>query len=1232
MNRIIAAVLALAALLPGGFAQAQTAIDQLLENARYWESRGREDKAIEAWSKLLLARPDDAAALVTLGLHHARAGRRTEAAALLERLRAAHPGHAGIGQIEQALRVGGRADELLAEARKKARAGDAAGAVDAYRQLFGDQPPPRGLALEFYQTLGGMPGGWEEARQGMQRLVAEAPGVARFRLALAQHLTYRESTRRDGIRSLTALAGNPQVAAPAQQAWRQALLWLEATPADAPLLEAYAARFPRDADVRARLAAVRAGDAGIALQAGFRALERDEVGKAARIFQGAGRTPDALVGQAIVAMQRREFAKARALLEQVRAMVPSKPAMWEQSLRSATFWSRMQEGDAARKARRWAEARARYEEAAAVSAPDRPHVELAFGHLALEQDDAAAAEPHFRAALAARPDDPEALKGLLVSLLRTGATHEAALLNERLARLAPELAFAPAWITSEQLRGEAAEARRLGQLDKALDRLVSAAEADPTSGWALHDLANLQLELGDAPAARRTLDRLLAVAPDLREIRLVQMRILAAEGQWAAALDLLSGVPEAELDDELRSWKRRLSVRSDVAALLARNEAGDRAFVREELQAIHQQVRADPDLLAIVAEAWARLGDGARAATAVHEVLVRGGDVSTGRKLQLAAILFEAGRDAELVGLLREVASANLSVAERKHLQALRIGYAIRVADRLREQEAFERAFSHLSPVVQEYPDDPRLLCAVARLYRSAGQEREAHAVYLRVLRDDPDDFPARQGAVETAVALQLTEEAQTLAREGLRRAPKDPRAHLVAARMSIATGDPGEGMDALRRAEVLATSTGGLADPYVGEAGPELTAASTNAEILRSASLRFLQPRGPRSADGRQQILGEIEREMDALQSRLAVRASAAPQLRFRDGEEGFGQLTVLSVPFEVRIPLGYSAQLGLHVTPLSIAAGPLAVGDPGVLARFGTGGSFREEDFAGSVGGTAVAASYRSGGLVVDVGSSPLGFPAQTPVGGLAYAWEEDGVGIKLDLERRNVEDSVLSWAGMRDPATGRVWGAVVRNGGRLDLGLRSPGQLLYLYGGYHLLTGVDVEDNRFAEAGLGAAWGLYDDGTSEVSLGMGLGALSYAKNQRYFTRGHGGYFSPQAFVRAGVPLRWKGATGRLQWDVLVDPGVNWFQEDAARLFPADPDLQAQAEAALAPDGTPATGNYPARTSVAFSLDAQPRLALRMGDFLTAGLQAELHAADDYREVSGGLFVEGSFQRRRR
>ena len=89
-------------------------------------------------------------------------------------------------------------------------------------------------------------------------------------------------------------------------------------------------------------------------------------------------------------------------------------------------------------------------------------------------------------------------------------------------------------------------------------------------------------------------------------------------------------------------------------------------------------------------------------------------------------------------------------------------------------------------------------------------------------------------------------------------------------------------------------------------------------------------------------------------------------------------------------------------------------------------------------SVGtGTALDVAYSYRFATVDVGSTPLGFRESNVVGGIELAPElAQDFRLRVIGERRAIVNSVLSYAGAKDPVSGRNWGGVVRNRGNIRI----------------------------------------------------------------------------------------------------------------------------------------------------------------------------------------------------
>ncbi|MFZ6659204.1 cellulose synthase subunit BcsC-related outer membrane protein, partial [Undibacterium sp. TJN19] len=69
----------------------------------------------------------------------------------------------------------------------------------------------------------------------------------------------------------------------------------------------------------------------------------------------------------------------------------------------------------------------------------------------------------------------------------------------------------------------------------------------------------------------------------------------------------------------------------------------------------------------------------------------------------------------------------------------------------------------------------------------------------------------------------------------------------------------------------------------------------------------------------------------------------------------------------------------------------------------------------------GVALNLSYELAGVRADIGSSPIGFPVQNIVGGLRWSGSDDGASLGIEIARKSVTDSYLSYAGAKDSLYG-------------------------------------------------------------------------------------------------------------------------------------------------------------------------------------------------------------------
>ncbi len=364
-----------------------------------------------------------------------------------------------------------------------------------------------------------------------------------------------------------------------------------------------------------------------------------------------------------------------------------------------------------------------------------------------------------------------------------------------------------------------------------------------------------------------------------------------------------------------------------------------------------------------------------------------------------------------------------------------------------------------------------------------------------------------------------------------------------------------------------------------------------------------------------------------DRLEAAVSGWTLGALMSRSRQGEGGLTKLLDLEFGADWVSPEWSLGRLGLRVRPVTLDGGTVSGAN---LLRFGSLALIRGDaaNQKQSDNGVALALAYQLGSVVLDVGTTPLGFAVENAVGGLRWSPQFGQHSFTLDIARRAINDSLLSYAGTYDPLTGVNWGGVTRNGGRLDYSYDLGGYGIYLNGGYYALAGRNVDDNSEVEAGGGFFARLYKTQRQTVTAGLNLTTFFYDKNLRYFTLGHGGYFSPQSFGALTVPVSWVYGRGPLALRADVAIGTQSFREDGAPLFPGRQALQDELGrlAASEPEANLPQG-YGNQSVSGLSYKVAGAAQYRLSGRLSAGGSLSLDNARDYEEFALTAYVRYYF-----
>ncbi|KVN56307.1 cellulose synthase subunit BcsC-related outer membrane protein [Burkholderia stagnalis] len=1222
---------------------------RLLATARMWGVKHRDDLARDAISKGLLIAPDNPALLAEQVRVLLRVGDATGAQAALARLQARAPGAADTRRAADEYRVATSGRQEMARIRLLARTGRSADAARRIVALFPNGAPSGALGAEYYQIVANGPGGPDAAIAALRRAVAADPDDADAALGLAKLLNQRSATRAEANRLAWALARRPDTdRTEAMAVWRRVLQSADTDPAYLDSMRAYLALVPDDTEFRDKVASMeQQRDAQrrlerdpnyIAQQRGLQALARGDLAAADPLLAQAARTragdADALGGLGLLRLREGRHDDARALFARAASLAPDQRGKWDSLARTAQFWGLLAQGRAAAAAGRPQDAE-RTARAALAMQPDNPDAKLQLADALLAQRDWARAEPLLRGLLAARAPSLSAVRSIATLYESTG----------RADQIGPLLDAVQGRVTGRDdrraldgLRADllAQQARALadkGERGPAAQRYEAAVRAAPDAPWTRFALARLYRDMGLPQLGRTVMDDGLAQAgtPEMRYATALYRHSL---DDFAGAQDALAPVADAQRSDGMRALARKLEAQralADARGALGRGErdAFDAALARAQAAAPD-----DPDMLAAIGAQWIDAGEPERGLAPLRDwmaahpqeadasVRLRYGDLlgSAGRDDALAAWLDTIRRDPSLTAaqaarledqslrlILRRTDDA---IARQDYAQARRLlastspaGHAdkrlaLEVADLERAQGRYDAARDALAPIVARTPDDADAQLALARIDEDSGDRAAALVRVQRVLAHAPaDDVDTQLSAVRRLTALRRADDAAEITGRLQAAWPERPDVTVAAGRVAEAQGRYDD-------------------------------AASLYKTSLAQERASGVRPR----RDGRtpaQAAFASLEQRRDP-----EIEIGWLPA--YKSGDNGVSAYRAQQVPIYMQVPVRYDGHAFLQVDTVRLDAGTLDTSNPNsyALNTFATypglnapsanpPGSLRQ-----SATGVALGTGYRTDAWRFDVGTSPLGFPVHYVVGGVRYRFDAGPASFSVSASRRPETSSELSYAGMRDPWTGAVWGGVRRDGVNLRASVDLGRTNVFAELGAGVLSGRSVERNTAVTLRTGFTVPVYERATMRVSTGLVGNAWHYAQNLRYYTYGQGGYYSPQRYLSLGVPIEWAGRRDALSWDLTVTTGVSNSYERDSPYFPVG--LPAGANARSADELARLVYGGSSTRGVSFSYGVNGIVEYRMNPHLSIGAQLRIDRSHDYAPSSGLLYLRYAFDAR--
>lgn len=581
----------------------------------------------------------------------------------------------------------------------------------------------------------------------------------------------------------------------------------------------------------------------------------------------------------------------------------------------------------------------------------------------------------------------------------------------------------------------------------------------------------------------------------------------------------------------------------------------------------------------------------------------------------------------------------------------------------------YPHAESLLRRAVSLKPNDPELYFQIGQMEQARGRERAALKAFERaqalLVRGQapqggsaasfggplgPNPFAARLitqvgdpgqalGAAPSAPRLQTYPPPEPQGAAAYGSLPDYPQTSPVSGLATMGPSLPanGPGVSALLSgASVLSPAGYGAPAPVAPSNGQMQTAfAPSVSPATAYASTRQVPAASAQIAPAPETAASlpvKVNREIAALRESTAPQIEGEANLRTRSGEKGASRLFEANTRIAASIsPFGIG-RLGVAVSPVIITAGA-----PTESAIETTGSNallVAEATAAGNViilpsqdgrseSGAGVSLFYESGPFSADAGVTPVGFLRSNFSGGLtARLGLGDDAQLRATIEQRPVTDSVLSYSGDRDSLTGVEWGGVIRRNISLGGSANFTKGGAYFDGAYRRLTGYNVADNTGFELNAGAYFRPIDNDGERLQLGVNANMQAYDRNLRFFSFGHGGYFSPQQFVSLALPVSYTVKRDRWRAGAGFSVGVQAYSEDSAPVFPNNPAAQTALETYSAIDPS-IESRYASQSRTGIGLTGQLSGEYKISNGAAAGGELSLDTFGIYNEYKFRFYL---------
>lgn len=215
---------------------------------------------------------------------------------------------------------------------------------------------------------------------------------------------------------------------------------------------------------------------------------------------------------------------------------------------------------------------------------------------------------------------------------------------------------------------------------------------------------------------------------------------------------------------------------------------------------------------------------------------------------------------------------------------------------------------------------------------------------------------------------------------------------------------------------------------------------------------------------------------------------------------------------------------------------------------------------------------------------------------------------------IYHRALDNSLLSYFGDRDPADGKLWGAVKKTGFSLTVSnYINEYSGFWMKGGIEALKGTDVASNsKFSFMG-GYYYHLINRPNERLTISPSAMYMHYDKDLSNYTFSQGGYYSPQQYYSTSLSLSYMRRYDDFSYTIEASLSLSHSATDSIDRYPIKTKYYLTEDYA-------AVSSKSSSNTVGGGITASAEK--RFGSHFVVGAQLRAIKSDDYSPLNGTLY----------